>query len=81
MKINIYRHSGNIKRLLLVLAIVMIFALLNYTQKIVTRLRQDSANLIRFYADIYAKAAMDMSGDDFSFIFEEIIQKTSTPMI
>ncbi|MCK9484951.1 MAG: HAMP domain-containing histidine kinase [Candidatus Marinimicrobia bacterium] len=81
MEIKIYRHSGNIKRMLFVLAIVMIFALLNHTQKLVRRLRQDSANLIRFYADVYAKAAMDMSGDDFSFIFEEIIQKISTPMI
>jgi len=81
MEIRIYRQSGNIKRLLLVLAIVMIFALLNYTQKVVNRLRQDSANLIRFYADVYAKAAMDMSNDDFSFIFEEIIKKISTPMI
>jgi len=81
MDIKIYRHSSNIKRLLLVIAIVMIFALLNYTQTIVKRLRQDSANLIRFYADVYAKAAMDMSNQDFSFIFEEIIKKTSTPMI
>lgn len=81
MDIKIYRQSGNIKRLLLILAIAMIFALLNYTQKIVNRLRQDSANLIRFYADVYAKAAMDMSSDDFSFIFEEIIRKISTPMI
>jgi len=81
MDIKIYRHSSNIKRLLLVIAIVLIFVLLNYTQTLVKRLRQDSANLIRFYADVYAKAAMDMSNQDFSFIFEEIIKKISTPMI
>lgn len=81
MKTVIYRQSGNIKRVLLILAIAMTVGLLNYTQKIVSRLRQDSANLIRFYADVYAKAAMDMSSDDFSFIFEEIIKKISTPMI
>ncbi len=81
MNIPIYRHSANIKRVLLILAIGMILGLLYYTQNLVHRLRQDSANLIRFYADIYAKAAMDESIEDFNFIFEEIIKRISIPMV
>jgi anti-sigma regulatory factor (Ser/Thr protein kinase) len=79
--VKIYRHSTNIKISLLVLATGMILGLLFYTQKLVHRLREDSSNLIRFYADIYAKAAMDESIQEFNFIFESIIKEISVPMV
>lgn len=81
MKISIYRHSSNIKRLLLVLAIVLIFSLLRYSQNIVNKLRDDLTNIVRFYATVYAQAAIEDSDQDFSFIFDEIIRKSSIPMI
>jgi len=81
MKNAVYRRSADIKRVLFLLAIVLIFALLRYTQKVVEQLRTDSSNLVRFYAEVYAKAATDYNAQDFSFIFDEIIKKISVPMI
>lgn len=81
MKLSVYNHTSNIKRILLLLAIVMIFSLLWYSQQIVHKLREDLNNQIRFYAGIYARAAIEDSDQDFSFIFDEIIRKSSIPMI
>lgn len=81
MKIAVYRHSGNIKRLLLLTAIILIFVLLRYTQNVVNKLREESTNLVRFYAEVYAKAATDYSTQDFSFIFDQIIKRISIPMV
>jgi len=81
MKISIYRHSSNIKRLLLVLAIILIFSLLRYSQNIVNKLREDLTDMMRFYATVYARAATEESNQDFSFIFDQIIRKSSIPMI
>ena len=81
MKISIYRHSSNIKRLLLILAIILIFSLLRYSQNIVNKLRDDLTNMMRFYATVYAQAATEENNQDFSFIFDQIIRKSSIPMI
>lgn len=81
MEISIYKQTGNIKRVLLFLAIVMIFSLLWYSQQIVHKLREDLNNQISFYAGVYARAAVEESNQDFSFIFDEIIRKSSIPMI
>lgn len=80
MKIRIYHHSGNIKRILIFVAIVLIFALLRYSQNIVNRLREDSTNLVRFYAEFYAEAVTDETSQDFSFIFD-IIRRISIPIV
>jgi len=81
MQIPIYRHSSNIKRMLLILAIVLIISLLKYSQNIVNKLRIDLTNMVRFYAQVYAQAATEQTGEDFSFIFDQIIRKSSIPMI
>ncbi len=80
MKNKIYYHSATIKRILILIAIVMIFSLLFYSQKIVNDLRDDSTKLINFYAEVYTDA-MSYSGNDLSFVFEKIIQNISIPMI
>jgi len=81
MKMTIYRQTNTIKRILLFLAIIMIFSLLWYSQQIVHKLRADLNNQVRFYAGVYARAAVEESDQDFSFIFDEIIRKSSIPMI
>jgi signal transduction histidine kinase len=81
MNNKIYEYSGNIKRLLLLIAIVLIFTLLRYAQGVVNRLRKDSSELVQFYAEVYAKAATEYDEQDFSFIFDQIIKKMSIPMI
>ncbi len=78
---NIYRQTSTIKRILLLLAIILIFALLWYSQQIVDKLREDLNNQISFYAGVYARAAVEESDQDFSFIFDEIIRKSTIPMI
>ncbi|MFP4546523.1 MAG: sensor histidine kinase [Fidelibacterota bacterium] len=80
MKNKIYYHSATIKRILILIAIVMIFSLLFYSQKIVNDLRDDSTKLMNFYAEVYTDA-MSYSGNDLSFVFEKIIQNISIPMI
>lgn len=81
MNNKIYEYSGNIKRLLLLIAIILIFILLRYAQGIVNRLREDSSELVKFYAEVYAKAATEYDEQDFSFVFDQIIKKMSLPMI
>ncbi|MBU1634935.1 HAMP domain-containing histidine kinase [bacterium] len=81
MKMTIYKQTNTIKRILLFLAIVMILSLLWYSQQIVHKLRADLNNQVRFYAGVYARAAIEESDQDFSFIFDEIIRKSSIPMI
>jgi len=81
MKLSIYRYSANIKRLLILLAVILIIALLWYSQNIVDRLRKDSKDLVSFYADISVKAVTEYQAEDFSFIFDQIIRKISIPMI
>lgn len=78
---NIYRQTSTIKRILLLLAIILISALLWYSQQIVDKLREDLNNQISFYAGVYARAAVEESEQDFSFIFDEIIRKSTIPMI
>ncbi|HDP68187.1 MAG TPA: HAMP domain-containing histidine kinase [Candidatus Marinimicrobia bacterium] len=78
---NIYRQTSTIKRILLLLAIILIIALLWYSQQIVDKLREDLNNQISFYAGVYARAAVEESEQDFSFIFDEIIRKSTIPMI
>jgi len=81
MRINLYHHSNIIKRLLLLGALVVILVLLTYTQKIVSRLREDSTNYVRFYAKVHVKAVTDQDTRAFDFIFDELIQGIPFPMI
>lgn len=81
MKLSVYSQTSTIKRALFLLAIIMIISLLWYSQQIVNKLRADLNNQIRFYANVYARAAVEQSNQDFSFIFDEIIRKSSIPMI
>lgn len=80
MKNKIYYHSSTIKRVLVALALILISALLFYSQKIVNDLREDSTELMNFYAKVYTDAVA-YTGNDFSFVFENIIQNISIPMI
>jgi len=80
MKSRIYYHSSTIKRILVLIALILIASLLFYSQKIVNDLREDSTELMNFYAKVYTDAVA-YSGNDFSFVFENIIQSISIPMI
>ncbi len=81
MKHKIYSHSANFKRILVFFAVILISSLLWYTQNIVNNLREDSSELINFYAETYLDAIQSYEGEDFGFVFDKIIKKISLPMI
>ena len=76
-----YRTAGRMKSVLFVLAIGIILGALIYTQSLVSRLRDEAREFLNFYADVYAKAASDFQGEDYSFIFEQIIRRINFPVI
>ena len=78
---NWYRHAGNIKAGLFITGIVMVVALLMYSQRIVNELREDNRQIIKIYAEIIAKTAADQSDANLNFVFEEIIKKVQFPII
>ena len=72
---------GGYKGLLFVVAVAIGLGMHLYTQRIVRQLRDDSRSLVQFYAQIYSKVTEEDFTDDLSFIFENIIQKTTFPLI
>ncbi|HDN59218.1 MAG: sensor histidine kinase [Candidatus Neomarinimicrobiota bacterium] len=81
MKNKIYNYSGGIKKTLVLLAVILIIWLLLYTKSLVDSLRKETEGFLKFYAEVYAKAATDYNMEDFSFIFDQIIKRISVPMI
>lgn len=80
MKVLFNRFFGGFKGLLFVLAVGIGLTLHFYTQHIVNQLRDEARSLVQYYAQMYAWAA-ETESDDLSFIFEQIITKTSFPII
>jgi two-component sensor histidine kinase len=81
MPILHYRVTGRFKGFLFATAILIILALLWYSQKIVNGLRNEARQILLFYTKLYARAASEASDADLSFIFEQIIQGTDFPII
>ena len=81
MSISIYRSSGKFKRFLFVLAILIIFVLLLYTQNLVNNLRAETRKILEFYAHFYVRAVWEADDAELNFIFEEIIKRTDFPIV
>ena len=81
MQASLYRGAGRFKGFLFITAIVIILALLWYTQKIVNGLRSEARQFLLFYTKLHARAASEASDSDLGFIFEYIIQGTDFPII
>jgi two-component sensor histidine kinase len=81
MAILHYRGAGRFKGFLFITAILIILALLWYTQKIVNGLRNEARQILLLYTRLYARAASEASDADLSFIFEYIIKGTDFPII
>ncbi len=81
MKINFYKVKSRFKGLLFIFAILMIVLLLLYNYRIVNDLRKESRQILLFYAKQYASAASDESNTNLNFIFEQIILRTSFPIV
>jgi signal transduction histidine kinase len=81
MKRWLIRMLGGIKGVLFVLALAAGLGLHLHTQHVVARLRAESRSLVVFYANMYAHVAETESPGDLSFIFDQIIRRTTFPLI
>ncbi|MFQ6605866.1 MAG: ATP-binding protein [Fidelibacterota bacterium] len=75
-----YLHLGNIKAGLFLLAILLVTALLLFSQKIVHDLRQDHREIVRLYSELIASASQE-SDENLDFIFEKVIKNIQFPVI
>ncbi len=82
MNSKIYQVSGKFKSFLLIFAIIIISAVLLYTQNLVQDLRRESRSILEFYTQFYQQAASSEANDEYlNFIFEQIIKRTDFPII
>lgn len=78
---NWYKYSVNIKAVLFLLGIVLIVFFVMFTQSIVDDLREDNRKIAQLYSEMIASVASEDNDESLNFIFENIIQKVSFPLI
>ncbi len=78
---RIYRQAGNIKAALFVGGILLVSGLFIYTQSIIDDLRSESRETVALYARLIAKGVTDADDNELDFVFREIIQKVTFPII
>jgi len=81
MRDILYQLSDRFKTIVFVVGIALIISLMLYTQSIVQKLRDQSRNIVEFYANLYSKAIEEDNVNYLNFIFEQIIKKTNFPII
>lgn len=77
---GLYRYRGIFKAVLFITALLVVFILFLYVQMIIDNLRNESQLVIQQLANIRAKIP-ETEIDEFSFLFNEFIQKAHFPMI
>ncbi len=78
---KLYRQAGNIKAGLFLGAVLLIVGLFVYTQSIIDRLRDENRETVSLHAKLFAKGISEAEGDELDFVFREIIQPISFPII
>jgi len=76
-----YRSSYNLKASLFGLGILIILALLYFSQKLTDQLREEARETVTFYAEVYAKIASEYEVEDYSFFFEQFIGRITFPVV
>ncbi|MCK4965845.1 sensor histidine kinase, partial [bacterium] len=80
MKFHLYQYKSFFKTGLFISALLMMVMLFFYIERMVSNLREENRAILETYANVYAKVGSeDIS--EFRFFFEEIIQKTTFPLI
>ncbi len=78
---NPYRLTVNFKSGLFVFAIVIIFAVMAYTQYVVERLREDSRHLVRIYTQLIARIGQEDPEGEYTFMFDQVIKRLDFPIV
>ena len=78
---NWYKYSVNIKAALFLLGTVLVVLFIVFTHRIVDDLRNDNREIVHLYANMIASVASEESDESLNFIFENVIQKVSFPLI
>ncbi|MCD6335711.1 MAG: HAMP domain-containing histidine kinase [Candidatus Latescibacteria bacterium] len=77
-----YKAGATFKGSLFVVAILLVFIYLVHMQLVLRQLKDHEKTTSDIYAKIYAYAASELaSDDDLSFIFQEVIKRTTYPVI
>ena len=76
-----YRHTVNLKTGLFALGILIVAALLWYSQSLVREIQTNERRLLDLYANMIAKAASEESGEELSFVFDEVIRHIQFPVV
>ncbi len=76
-----YRYTANLKMGLFALGIIIVGALLWYSQVLVQELQENERRLLDLYANLIVTAASEESGEELSFVFEEVIQHIQFPVV
>lgn len=78
---SLYRYTVNLKTGLFALGIIIVAALLWYSQSLVRELQTNERRLLDLYANLIAKAASEEGGEELSFIFDEVIRHIQFPVV
>jgi hypothetical protein len=79
---TIYQRKGNFKGLLFVFGLLIIAAILVYTQHLVNLLQEKSREYLRFRVKIFEENINNPNADtNYEFFFNEVIQGTDYPII
>ena len=80
MNFRLYQYKTLFKMGLFISALLMMVMLFFYVQRIVSELREENRAILEVYEKVYAKiGSEDIS--EFQFFWEEIIRKTTFPLI
>ena len=77
----VYKQLKNIKTALFFIAMAMIISLFFYNQSIINSLRNDSRKTMNLYAELIVKGITESNDVELDFVFREIIQKVTFPII
>ena len=78
---TLYRYTVNLKTGLFALGILIVAALLWYSQSLVRELQTNERRLLDLYANLIAKAASEEGGEELSFVFDEVIRHIQFPVV
>lgn len=78
---TLYRNTVSLKAGLFALGIVIVAALLWYSQTLVKDLEASERKLLDIYAHLIGKVASEADGENLGFVFDEVIRQIQFPVV